>query len=84
VYEVRVDGGGVAAGGPDELLQGRLQLLPHAPVVVVVLQDPVQALQQNNNNNNRQSRIIINSSDRKEIYSKTIMLAFVFTTHPGC
>jgi hypothetical protein len=47
VYEVRVDGGGVAAGGPDELLQGRLQLLPHAPVVVVVLQDPVQALQQN-------------------------------------
>ncbi len=47
MYEVRVDGGGVAAGGPDELLQGRLQLLPHAPVVVVVLQDPVQALQRN-------------------------------------
>ncbi len=47
MYEVWVDGGGVAAGGPDELLEGRLQLLPHAPVVVVVLQDPVQALQQN-------------------------------------
>ncbi len=47
VYEVWVDGGGLAAGGPDELLQARLQLLPHAPVVVVVLQDPVQALQHN-------------------------------------
>ncbi len=62
MYEVRVDGGGLAAGGPDELLQARLQLLPHAPVVVVVLQDPVQALQQKKKNNNRQSIIIINSS----------------------
>ncbi len=54
MYEVGMDGGGVAAGGPDELLQGRLQLLPHAPVVVVVLQDPIQALQQNKKINNQE------------------------------
>ena len=37
-------GRGVAAGGEDKLAQRRLQVDPHLLVVVVILQDPVQAL----------------------------------------